>query len=372
MIDYKKSITQIATNSGITINGQAPWDIQVHNEATYKKLALYGTLGLGESYMDGWWDCEHLDVFFERVLRARLETKTHFNFSIACIVAAHLFKNLQTRARAKKVAEVHYDLNNEFYRRMLDKRMIYSCGYWKNAGNLDDAQEAKLDLICRKLYLEPGDTVLDIGCGWGGFAKFAAENYGVTVTGVTISREQAALAKTVCRDLPIEILLQDYRNVNGKFDKIVSVGMFEHVGRQNYRSYMEVVHDKLKDDGIFLLHTIGHRYKTISADPWVNKYIFPNGKIPYVDHIGESINNILILEDWHNFGMDYAKTLAAWNDNFEASWSMFKQQYDQRFYRMWKYYLNCFIGAFQARHMQLWQLVLTKPERPGMYHSIRN
>ena len=371
MINYKSKVTDLASQAGITINGNQPWDVQVHNEAMYKSIALQGTLGFGESYMAGWWDCERLDLLFEKVLRARTETKVHWNFSLAPLVVAHLFKNLQTKARASQVAEVHYDLSNTFYKAMLDERMIYSCGYWKNANNIDQAQEHKLDLICKKLYLKPGETLLDIGCGWGGMAKFAAENYGVKVTGVTISKEQAQLAQEVCKGLPIEILLQDYREVAGQFDKIVSVGMFEHVGRQNYRTYMEVAHDKLKDDGLFLLHTIGHRYHTISADPWINKYIFPNGKIPYINHIGESIARLFVMEDWHNFGMDYANTLEAWNENFEASWPQFEKEYGENFYRMWRYYLTSFVGAFRARHMQLWQIVLTKYGRQEMYHSVR-
>ena len=135
---------------------------------------------------------------------------------------------MQSIARSKQVAEVHYDLDNHFYEKMLDKRMIYSCGYWKNTDNLDDAQYAKLDLICKKLQLKKGEALLDIGCGWGGMAKFAAENYGVNVTGVTISKEQAALARQACKGLSVDILIQDYRHVAGQFDKIVSIGMFEH------------------------------------------------------------------------------------------------------------------------------------------------
>lgn len=371
MINYKENMTRIAREAGIIINGTEAWDIQIHNDDLYKRIALHGTLGLGEGYMEGWWDCQRMDLFFEKVLRARLETRTHFNFSIAMIMLAYLFTNLQTKARSTQVAEVHYDLSNAFYQKLLDKRMIYSCGYWKNAKNLDQAQEAKLDLICQKLELQAGETLLDIGCGWGGMAKFAAENYGAIVTGVTISKEQAELAKEACKGLPVDIQLRDYREVKGKFDKIVSVGMFEHVGPRNYREFMQVASDRLEDEGLFLLHTIGHRYKTHSADPWVNKYIFPNGKIPYIEHISTAINNVFILEDWHNFGMDYAKTLSAWHDNFEQNWPTFADQYGQSFYRMWKYYLLCFTGAFNARHMQLWQLVLTKPERTQMYHSRR-
>ena len=371
MIDYETKIRSIANAANITINGDQDWDIQVHDIAAYKRIARHGTLGLGETYMQGMWDCKRLDLLFERILRARVETKAHFSFSVVTLVLAYLLGNMQTIARSTKVAEVHYDLNNDFYTKMLGKYMMYSCGYWQNAGNLDDAQEAKLRLICKKLELKPGETLLDIGCGWGEMARYAAENYGVKVTGATISKEQAKLAKDRCQGLDVDIQLQDYRKLEGRFDKIVSIGMFEHVGPRNYRTYMQVVNDKLKDEGLFLLHTIGHRYRTFTADPWANKYIFPNGKIPYINHIGKSINSLLILEDWHNFGMDYGKTLLAWHDNFEQHWPKFEQQYDETFYRMWRYYLLSFAGAFNARHMQLWQLVLSKPTRTKMYHSVR-
>lgn len=372
MINYKQNIINLAEQAGIGLNGNEPWDIQVQDDAIYKRIALHGTLGLGEGYMEGMWECERLDLLFEKILRANVEKTAHFSFSVVFLLVAYLVTNLQTIARSTKVAEVHYDISNEFYKKMLDKRMMYTCGYWMHANNLEDAQTHKLKLICEKLQLEKGETLLDIGCGWGGLAEYAAEHYGVQVTGVTISKQQAAMAKERCKHLPVDILLLDYRKVEGQFDKIVSMGMFEHVGPRNYRTYMEVVNDKLKEDGLFLLHTIGHRYRTFTADPWVNKYIFPNGKIPYINHVSRSINGLFILEDWHNFGMDYGDTLEAWYNNFEKSWPTFAHEYDETFYRMWKYYLQSFTGAFRARHMQLWQLVLTKPVRKKRYHSIRH
>jgi cyclopropane-fatty-acyl-phospholipid synthase len=371
MTRYERFIREITTAADIEINGIRPWDIRIHNEALYKRIFFRGTLGLGEAYMEQWWDCERLDLFFEKILLARSETKVHFNFSVLTLVLGHVFTNMQSLARASQVAEVHYDLSNDFYRNMLDQRMIYSCGYWKDADNLDQAQEHKLDLICRKLELSAGQSLLDIGCGWGGLARFAAENYGVRVVGVTISKEQAALATENCRDVDVEIRLQDYRDVTERFDKVVSVGMFEHVGTRNYRTYMEKVSRLLQEDGLFLLHTIGHRYRTWSADPWVNKYIFPNGKIPFIGHIGKSINGLMIMDDWHNFGPYYADTLIAWHQNFLDSWPEFKDSYDKTFFRMWEYYLLCFAGAFRSRHLQLWQLVLSKPSRKSIYLSIR-
>ena len=183
--------------------------------------------------------------------------------------------NYQSKARAFQIGEHHYDLGNDLFEKMLDKRMIYSCGYWKNAKTLDEAQEAKLDLICRKLYLKPGMKVLDIGCGWGGFAFFAAEKYGVEVVGVSVSKEQIAYAEAKRGKLPVTFLLQDYRDITGSFDRVVSVGMFEHVGYKNYTEFMTVVNRCMKDDGLCLLHTIGATITSFHPDPWIQKYIFP-------------------------------------------------------------------------------------------------
>jgi cyclopropane-fatty-acyl-phospholipid synthase len=248
--------------------------------------------------------------------------------------------------------------------------MVYSCAYWKNAGNLDDAQEAKLDLICRKLALQPGNRILDIGCGWGSFAKYAAERFGVEVVGITVSREQAGLAAELCRGLPVEIRLRDYRDVEGRFDHIVSVGMFEHVGYRNYRTYMETVHNCLKDDGLFLLQTIGNSHSEVVGDPWIDKYIFPNSIIPSIKQISAAIEGLFIIEDLHNFGAYYDTTLCSWLHNFERNWNKLKSRYDENFYRMWRYYLQLFMGAFRSRCLQVWQIVLSKKGKPGGYSAL--
>ncbi|MDH7528362.1 MAG: cyclopropane fatty acyl phospholipid synthase, partial [Ignavibacteria bacterium] len=254
---------------------------------------------------------------------------------------------------------------------MLDKRMNYSCAYWKDATNLDEAQENKLELICKKLYLKPGMRVLDIGCGWGAFAKYAAEKYGVEVVGITVSKEQLKLAKELCDGLPVEIRLQDYREVNEKFDRIVSIGMFEHVGYKNYREYFKIAAKNLKDDGIFLLHTIGSNISTKSTDAWTHKYIFPNGMLPSLAQISKTVENLFVIEDVHNFGADYDKTLMAWYNNFKNNWHKLKDKYGERFYRMWEYFLLSCAGAFRARKNQLWQIVLSKKGILGGYSSIR-
>ena len=367
-----KSIAQdLLGMAGVTINGSNPGDIQVHNEAFYARALKEGALGLGESYMDKWWDCSQLDVFFDKILRVNLDTKIKIplHFYLKQILAKII--NLQSKLRAKEVAHKHYDLGNDLFSVMLDERMIYSCGYWKDAQTLGNAQIAKLDLICQKLQLKPGLRLLDIGCGWGGLAKYAAENYGVSVVGVTISAQQHDYAQTACQGLPIDIRLLDYRDINETFDRIVSVGMFEHVGHMNYAIFMETVHRALKDDGLFLLHTIGVNETSSLANEWIIKYIFPNGMLPSIAQIAQCSEKLFIVEDWHNFGASYDDTLMAWYKNFVHHWDNLKAQYDERFYRMWTYYLLACAGSFRARSNQLWQVVFSKKGLVGGYLSPR-
>jgi cyclopropane-fatty-acyl-phospholipid synthase len=257
------------------------------------------------------------------------------------------------------VGKEHYDIGNDLFRAMLDPYMQYSCGYWKQAETLEQAQQDKLKMICEKLQLKPGMSLLDIGCGWGGLAQYAAENYGVSVHGVTISAEQQKLAQERCRGLDVEILLQDYRDLNRQFDRIVSVGMFEHVGPKNYDTYFSVAARNLKPDGLFLLHTIGSNQTDLNVDAWIDKYIFPNGCLPSVRHIAEASEGRFVMEDWHNFGADYDRTLMAWFDNFKRAWPALSGHYSERFERMFTYYLNACAGAFRSRNIQLWQVVFS-------------
>lgn len=350
---------EMLSQAGITINGNQPQDIRVKNPEFFHRVLQEGSLGLGESYMDGWWECDRLDIFFQRILAAELDTHLPKHFSdIVRIASARIF-NYQTRKRAWIVGKEHYDLGNDLFSRMLDPYMQYSCAYWKDAETLEQAQQAKLRMICEKLQLKPGMKLLDIGCGWGGLAQFAAQEYGVSVQGVIISAEQQKMAQDRCAGLDVKILLQDYRDLDEQFDRIVSVGMFEHVGPKNYRTYFEVVAKNLKPDGLFLLHTIGSNQTDLNVDPWINKYIFPNGCLPSVAHIASKSEDLFVLEDWHNFGCDYDRTLMAWYDAFQQSWPEIKDNYSDRFYRMFTYYLNACAGAFRARNIQLWQVLLS-------------
>jgi cyclopropane-fatty-acyl-phospholipid synthase len=367
----KETIESLIQPAGIHINGSNPWDIKVHDNRFYQRLFAQESLGLGESYMDGWWESERLDQFFYHLLKSGL-MGTHFNKlrKFIRLLLARIY-NYQNKTRAFEVGQQHYDISFELYRRMLDKNLNYSCAYWNNTSDLEEAQEKKLDLICRKLYLEKGMRLLDIGSGWGSLAKYAAEKYDVEVVGVTVSKEQLKIAEERCKGLPIEFRLQDYRALNEKFDRVVSVGMFEHVGYKNYATYFNIVSNCLIEDGLFLLHTIGGNRSRVTGDPWVLKYIFPNSMLPSMFQVTEAAEGNLILEDCHNIGPHYDKTLLAWHQNFRHNWHDIHHLYDERFYRMWQYYLLSFAGAFRARLLQVWQLVYSKHGIVGEYKSIR-
>ncbi len=367
----QKTAQKILDLADIKINGDRPWDIAVLNDNLYARVLRHGSLGLGEAYMDGWWESKQLDECISHLLRAHIDKKINLKLKNLLEFARQIIMNYQRPAKAFEVGEHHYDLGNDLYRAMLDRRLTYTCAYWKNAKTLDEAQEAKLDLVCRKLNLQPGQRILDIGCGWGSFMKYAAEKYGVTCVGITVAAEQVKLGRELCRGLPIEIRLEDYRKVAGQFDHIISLGMFEHVGLKNYRTYMDVVARCLKNDGLFLLHTFGFPISDRHSDPWIEKYIFPNYFLPSVAHIARAVEGCFIIEDWHNFGADYDTTLMAWFHNFDAHWGELKAHYSERFYRMWKYYLMVCAGSFRSRTNQLWQVVLSKKGVMGGYQSVR-
>lgn len=354
----------------IRIDGNRPWDIKINNPQFYQRVISGGSLALGESYMDGWWDCNALDEFFKRLLEYRIDKKAKsFKPAILWAVFKARVMNMQRGARAFIIGRRHYDTGNTLFKLMLDKGLNYSCGYWHNARNLDEAQIGKLDLICRKIGLKPGMTVLDIGCGWGGFAKYAAQTYGVKVKGITVSKEQAEYAQKQCEGLDVSIELTDYRELNEKYDRIVSIGMFEHVGWKNYKTYMSVVHRCLKDDGLFLLHTIAGNTPSKNTDPWIGAYIFPNSMLPSASQIAQAAEGLFILEDLHSLGRYYDQTLMVWYENFTQNWDRIKDQYDMRFFRMWSYYLLSCAASFRSRRNQLLQIVFSKQGIDQVFRS---
>jgi cyclopropane-fatty-acyl-phospholipid synthase len=370
-------VRDLLARASIEINGSNPWDIQVHNKAVYARVLANGSLGLGAAYMDGWFSCERLDQFFARVVGARLSQKLPISMNLALLVAKSKLQNRQTRRRARQVAEVHYDLPVEVFEATFDARLTGSCGYWNEARTLDDAQDHKLDLICRKVGLQAGQRVLDIGCGWGAFMGFAAERYGANCTGVTVSKEQVDYGRRRYAGLAAEFRLQDYRDVAGNpFDHIVSMGMFEHVGPKNYKSYFGCARRLLRNEGLFLLHTIWGNEPS-ALDPWIDKYIFPNGALPTIGQIGTAVHGLFVIEDVHNFGADYDKTLMAWNAKFQSNRAaiaalMNNKGHDgERFCRMWEYYLLSCAGGFRSREISVGQFVLSPRGVPGGYQSVR-
>ncbi len=375
-LDFKKKVLSLLDEAGIKIDGSEPWDIQVHNDRLYERTLLGGTISVGEAYMDGWWDVERLELFFEKIFTAHIDEKIR-PVTLLPYYLKSLLMNTQNGNRSYKVGQTHYDIGNDLYTHMLDKRMTYTCGYWESfqelpeAKTLDEAQEHKLEMICRKIGLKKGDRVLDIGCGWGSFIRYAAEKYNVNCVGISISKEQVKHGNENRNGLPIEYRFLDYKSLDEPFDHIVSIGMFEHVGVKNYRKYMEVVHRCLKKDGLFLLHTIGSSVSRNSADPWIDKYIFPNSMTPSAVQISKAVEKLFVIEDWHSFGYQYYRTLMAWYENFVHSWPIINKYYDKRFYRMWVLYLLSSAATFSARINQVWQIVLSKEGVKKGYKSLR-
>jgi cyclopropane-fatty-acyl-phospholipid synthase len=367
---FRARVEHLLARADVQVDGRRAWDIQVQEEAFFARVLAQGSLGLGESFMEGWWDTDALDQLLTRLLRAGLDTRVRGFADVWLGIKAALV-NMQTARRARAVGNRHYDLGNDLFSAMLGRRLVYSCAYWREATDLDAAQEAKLDLVCRKLQLEPGMRIVDIGCGWGEALKFAAERYGVEGVGITISERQARYARELCRNLPIEIRVQDYRQLDGSFERAFSLGMFEHVGVRNYPQYFRILRRCLPRDGLFLLHTIANNRSTNRTDPWIGKYIFPNSMLPSPAQIARAAEPAFVLEDWHNFGADYERTLIAWRTNFERAWPTLAERYDERFRRMWQFYLACSIATFRTRQTQLWQVVLSPEGLAGGYQAPR-
>jgi cyclopropane-fatty-acyl-phospholipid synthase len=360
MMTSKSAVRKLLAEAGVTVGGNRHWDIQVKDERFYDRVLAQKNLGLGETYMEGLWECPRIDAFICRVLKAELDRRVRGDWRLVLGFALALLSNLPAKAAARRMARQHYDLGNALFFSFLDPYKQYSCAYFDGTDELHEAQRRKMALICRKLELNGGDHLLDIGFGWGGLARYAAERHGCRVTGINISGEQIDFARRFCRGLPVRLKACDYRDLRGRFDKIVSVGMFEHVGSRNYRTFMRAVHRCLKRDGIFLLQTIGGNTPNANCDPWIRRYIFPHSMLPAMSQIQAAAEGLFVLEDLHNLGPHYDKTLMAWHRAFLDAWPRLRETCDRRFRRMWAYYLLSCAGAFRARSLQLWQLVFTK------------
>ncbi|MCB0338421.1 MAG: cyclopropane fatty acyl phospholipid synthase [Bdellovibrionales bacterium] len=342
-------------------------------------LPTGGPLEIGEAYVRGEWTCEHLDEFMAHIFREPVKKRTSFErFALLSHVVKEKLLNPQRGKGAYHVGDFHYNLGNPLFEKMLDRTMSYTCGYWPHASNLLSAQNAKLDLICRKLRLEPGMTVADIGCGWGNFARFAATNYGVSVVGVTVSTEQANFAREFCQGLPVTILLQDYRSLEGQFDRVVSIEMIEAVGKKNLPVYFETVHRILRDGGLFALEVISaesySRNSNWNLDQyilWLVKYIFPNGYLPSIKELASPCSELFLLQDWHSFGEDYDKTLMAWASNFRHAWPEISHGYDESFKRRWEFYLYSCAALFRVHLVHLYQILYSKGPTADRLYPVR-
>jgi cyclopropane-fatty-acyl-phospholipid synthase len=357
----KAACIALLADAGVTVGGPEPWDITIHDERVWARVLRDSTLGAGEAYVEGWWDSPALDQTICRVQQVKAVDALRDNWMIVPHVLRARLLNLQTMRRAFGNGQHHYDIGNDLYAAMLDRRMLYTCALWSTgARTLEEAQDAKLELVCKKIGLRPGMRVLDLGCGWGGFAAYAAEHHGASVVGFTVSREQVRFAAEHYAHLPVDIRLDDYRNASGSYDAVVSIGLMEHVGPKNYRGYMELVDRCLAPGGVAFVHTIGGNKARPQIDPWFDKYIFPNAVLPSLAQLVTAMEGIFIPEDIHNIGEDYDPTLMAWFQRFDAAWPTLRANYDDRFYRMWKFYLLASAGSFRARAQQLFQLVMTR------------
>jgi cyclopropane-fatty-acyl-phospholipid synthase len=367
----KAQLGCLLREADVEIDGPRPWDMRVLDERFYARVFAGGSLAAGEAYMEGWWEVDQLDEFFARIQRARLDRRL---YSIPFLWRAVLSKvsNLQSRRRSRRVAQQHYDLSNDLYAAMLGPTMQYTCAYYGPDGaalTLDEAQRLKLELIARKLHLEAGMTVLEFGGGFGELARMLAERHGCRVVSYNISHAQVEYARSRCAGLPVEFRLQDYREAAAdpaRYERVVSIGLMEHVGPKNYRGFFELAHARLAPGGLCLVHTIGGNVSQTATDAWIDKYIFPGGVIPSEKQLTAAKEGLFVLEDWHNIGPDYDRTLRAWEANFLAAWPTLRGRngLDERFYRMWRYYLNSCAGSFRARELQLWQLVLSAGDIP--------
>lgn len=358
-------------------SGQPHAQLRLRNDRALERILGDPEFMLGETYMNGDWDTVDgnliglLEVLMLNFPEQRREHRNRLAHSLKKLIArgnriAHSYRNVAH----------HYDLDEWLFRRFLDEDMQYSCAYFYEPNiSLEEAQRAKCRHIMNKLRLQPGQRVLDIGCGWGGLALYLAEHAGVEVTGLTLSREQLRVAESRARahsmEKQITFMLQDYREHHGSYDHIVSVGMFEHVGVRHYRDYFSQICRLLAGDGIALIHTIGRHGPPGATNPWIEKYIFPGGYNPALSEMVAAIEKSgLVSCDIEVLQLHYAMTLAVWSQRFHAHRVEIKQRMGERFCRMWEFYLASCEAAFRWRDLAVFQVQLTR--RLGITPITRN
>mmetsp|Transcript_37565 Transcript_37565/g.87936 ORF Transcript_37565/g.87936 Transcript_37565/m.87936 type:complete len:496 (+) Transcript_37565:76-1563(+) len=352
--------------------------VKITDDSAWWDIIIRGNLGIAEAWMHGKAEVEPLPMFIKLLNGTSIGTRrtqgSDFLSTFVNVIAAPLGMaaqtiNQQTRKLSKRVAEVHYDAGNDLYEKMLGPSMSYTCAYWKDANNLDEAQTAKFNLIFRKLQLPPSEhmKVADLGMGWGTLASYVhRESQGsAEVIGVSLSKEQVSWAQANLQKPGLRFIWQDYREIcedpaqMGTFDRVYSVGMLEHVGYKNHAGFFKCIKALLKPDGLAVVHSIGEPDFVPVSDAFLDKYIFPGAVIPTLSSLTANFEKDFILEDFHNFGHDYAKTLAAWSVNAEEFFRENPTAYSEEFKRMWRYYLQMCEALFELRINQLWQFVLS-------------
>jgi cyclopropane-fatty-acyl-phospholipid synthase len=359
----QRVIESILEPQDIHINGNRPWDMVVRDERVFRDIVTRGSLGLGNAYTQGWWDSPALDEWMYRVSQSpalrSARTLTHI-IPNALATASEFLYNTQSLPRSQHVLKKHYELNLPLFANMLDPLMQYSCAHFGNTKTLPEAQVEKLDLIARKLEISERDTLLDIGSGWGGLAKYFSENKGCSVTGINISQKQIQFSEKFAPSQKVSFQNRDYRQIEGIFDKVVSVGMFEHVGPQNYRAFMKSAHKALRPGGLLLIQSITKSTSDKICDPWIKRNIFPNSHIPSLAQVSAAAEDLFVLESVQNIGEHYDKTLMCWHKNFTKNWEKISPSFDSAFQRKWTYYLLTCAGVFRARELGCCQVLFRK------------
>ena len=346
--------------AGVSIGGKESCDIQVADQRFYRVVLTQGSLGLGEAYLRGWWTCNDLEELSYRLIQSGLY-KASLLLPLPLVAdLVHATFNQQSKEKSLRVAVQHYSLGNDIFLSFLGSYHNYSCGYYLETDDLDEAQRLKLEKGCRLLDLRPGDRVLDVGGGWGEFARYAATHHGCQVTSINIADEQIKFAKEYCKDASVEVRRCDYRDITGRFDKIMVMAMLTHVGYKNYRQFMEIMARCLEPGGMMLIESVGGHKSMKNCEPWINRYIFPGGVLPSLRQIDAAIAGLFSRKVLDEFGSSYVHTLRAWNRNFLQAWPAHQCRYDERVRLMFEYFFQTVAGAFRAGYLLHWHILLQK------------
>lgn len=341
------------------------WNIHSHD--TMKRIVTDWEYELGETYISGGWDVGKGELReLLGILRYNFQEIIPTGINKAIMLLQRLPQQWNRISKSRRHIKHHYDMDTELFRSFLDKDMHYSCAYFTNVSHsLEQAQQDKCRMIAQKLLLKPGHTVLDIGCGWGSLAMYLAENHGVKVTGITLSKEQLKIAIMRAEERGLNHLVNfqliDYRKLDGNFDRIVSVGMFEHVGKPYFKTYFRNIKKLLKSNGVALIHTIGRSGPPGVTNPWIRQHIFPGGYIPALSEVTSSVeDSLLVITDVEILRHHYAQTLAAWYNRFRNRQEEIKTRYGEYFYRLWEFYLNICEISFKHSDLVVFQIQLSR------------